>query len=385
MNGRPAWADAELSAKLEALAAGGENQEVELKRELDQLRDIAREIAAFATTNAGIILIGVDDDGVIVGVEKGLDATERDTLASRIEGICASAVRPHVRPGLRFGLVGDKVVAAIDVAKGSAPIYYANSIPCLRQLTSARAMSPDEVIDQVLAWDEDRRGTSPLQVFIKKLDTVLVGADLALHAFTTRLGEAKRSAQDELSAMSEQSRALAATTPQDAPPALPDLEALADDLFALAAWRPHANGSRLETEARVQEVEGRLETLRARWLAPGSFPPRHDEAQRDAIRAAARRLASFAARIDKAPEQFTASDIQQEAGALGLEVFSLASSRFGMGDAESIARLREIGAALREMEVRSTRMDGGRSETRLRADIRRTSETLNAWTTALEV
>ncbi len=45
----------------------GEGQTVEFKREFTT--DVGKEIVAFANTDGGVIIIGVDDDGRIVGVE----------------------------------------------------------------------------------------------------------------------------------------------------------------------------------------------------------------------------------------------------------------------------------------------------------------------------
>jgi len=74
----------------------GEGQTIEFK--LDSERDftdvIAKAIGAFANTNDGIILIGVSDDGSIVGVR---DDPKR--VEERVMGICRSRCNPV--PALR--------------------------------------------------------------------------------------------------------------------------------------------------------------------------------------------------------------------------------------------------------------------------------------------
>ena len=71
----PGWAEAAMSAELPLIAASGERQEVEFKAELPkQVSDLAKEIAGFATSNPGRILIGIGDDGTIVGLA---DCAER--------------------------------------------------------------------------------------------------------------------------------------------------------------------------------------------------------------------------------------------------------------------------------------------------------------------
>ncbi|MBA7526112.1 hypothetical protein ES705_18272 [subsurface metagenome] len=62
------------------LIKNGENQQVEFKEEEVKADKLAKELVAFANTNDGIILMGVDDEGNIKGVDdtKGFEGTIRD-------------------------------------------------------------------------------------------------------------------------------------------------------------------------------------------------------------------------------------------------------------------------------------------------------------------
>ncbi|MDZ7691631.1 MAG: ATP-binding protein [Balneolaceae bacterium] len=51
------------------LAQTGEGTYLEFKRTIPSAEKIAREIAAFANTNGGTLLVGVDDDKSLVGVK----------------------------------------------------------------------------------------------------------------------------------------------------------------------------------------------------------------------------------------------------------------------------------------------------------------------------
>lgn len=62
------------------LISEGENSRVEFKRKFTTYEKIARELIAFANSKGGIILIGVDDNGEIVGVN-----SEKETEALLIE------------------------------------------------------------------------------------------------------------------------------------------------------------------------------------------------------------------------------------------------------------------------------------------------------------
>ena len=59
----------------------GEDSTIEFKRELPHRESLAEEIAAFANASGGVILIGVDDDSTIVGMDRqDLDRTEKTVL-----------------------------------------------------------------------------------------------------------------------------------------------------------------------------------------------------------------------------------------------------------------------------------------------------------------
>ena len=52
-----------------SLIAQGESKTLEFKRELPRFEQIAKTVIAFANTSGGKLLIGVDDNGSLVGVD----------------------------------------------------------------------------------------------------------------------------------------------------------------------------------------------------------------------------------------------------------------------------------------------------------------------------
>lgn len=139
------WANAQLSADLPGLASGGENETVEFKREMPkQVRDLAKEIAAFASTNGGKILLGVDDDGTIVGIHNAHDPTIRDEYGLRVVGLC-QVIDPPVRPDLSWASADGACVLVITVEKGSEPLYYVDSRAYIRHGTASRPATPAEI------------------------------------------------------------------------------------------------------------------------------------------------------------------------------------------------------------------------------------------------
>ncbi len=71
-----------MNAKqLRAVIEQGENNTVEFKRKFSDFEKIAKELIAFANTRGGLLLIGVDDDGSIVGVDSEKHEIELVTTA----------------------------------------------------------------------------------------------------------------------------------------------------------------------------------------------------------------------------------------------------------------------------------------------------------------
>jgi len=70
------------------LVSQGEGLRIEFKRLVHSAPKIARSITAFANTSGGVILIGVDDDRRIVGIQ-----SEKETLQ-----VIDEALRYHIEP-----------------------------------------------------------------------------------------------------------------------------------------------------------------------------------------------------------------------------------------------------------------------------------------------
>ncbi|WP_093088515.1 AlbA family DNA-binding domain-containing protein [Sphingobium sp. AP50] len=84
-------------------------------------------MAGFATSRAGRIFLGIEDDGAIARI-KGCDTHDgHNGIRSCIEGI-VKTVRPHVHVRLSFATAAGRIVVALDVAKGKQPIYYSKDI-----------------------------------------------------------------------------------------------------------------------------------------------------------------------------------------------------------------------------------------------------------------
>ena len=133
----------------------GECQKVELKRELSESDKLAKEIAAFSTSNKGRIYIGVSNDGDIIGIstiDNINNTLQKDDFLRKLRGI-VSKVKPRVITRIDFFQYNNRIITLINVEKGSEKIYYINHIPYIRDNDESRPAEPEEV-DKLYGIDE---------------------------------------------------------------------------------------------------------------------------------------------------------------------------------------------------------------------------------------
>lgn len=75
--------------ELQEIISGGENSEVEFKRDDLENHSLARELVAFSNFGGGMVLLGVEDDGQVSGLTR-----------PKLEEWVMTACRDKVRPGL---------------------------------------------------------------------------------------------------------------------------------------------------------------------------------------------------------------------------------------------------------------------------------------------
>ena len=78
--------------EIQAFVNEGENQHLEFKKKVAHPEKIVREIVAFANTEGGRLLIGVDDNGIISGVK----------FAEEDKFVLEKAIVDFCRPRVRF-------------------------------------------------------------------------------------------------------------------------------------------------------------------------------------------------------------------------------------------------------------------------------------------
>jgi len=107
-----------LKVELYEIIANGENSGTEFKRDDIRPEQLAKEIVAMANLNGGKILIGVEDDGTISGIQRSdLEIWIMDTVFRRY-------VHPMLVPYYEeITLDDEKKVAVISFDQGNAKPY----------------------------------------------------------------------------------------------------------------------------------------------------------------------------------------------------------------------------------------------------------------------
>lgn len=108
--------------QLQDLCGRGETLQVEFKRGgFSRLKDsaIVEAVVCLANGEGGILLLGVDDDGRIMGLEpRHGDVTDPDRLAAMI----LNKTEPNIAPAVELVATDGVEVAVIDVRKAGSPI-----------------------------------------------------------------------------------------------------------------------------------------------------------------------------------------------------------------------------------------------------------------------
>ena len=118
----------------------GEDSTIEFKRELPERKELSDEMAAFANASGGVILIGVGDNGEIVGIDReSLDGAEKTVVE-----ICQDSIAPPVHIVTEKRRIDEKNVIKVDVSRSPFVHRSANGY-FVRQGSTKREMTTEQL------------------------------------------------------------------------------------------------------------------------------------------------------------------------------------------------------------------------------------------------
>ena len=128
-----------LSELIEKIALG-EDSIIEFKSQLSSRDSLADEITAFANAKGGVILMGVEDNGDIVGIENSQLNEDEKTVIE----VCRDSITPEVNIFTEKLLIDDKNILKIEVPH-SLFVHKSPKGYFMRQGSSKREMPPEQL------------------------------------------------------------------------------------------------------------------------------------------------------------------------------------------------------------------------------------------------
>ena len=122
----------------------GENSRVEFKQDTIHQESLLQEIVAFANTEGGRIIFGIQDETFhIIGLTK----KQTDDIDKKIANITNDLIRPFLQIITDTTLIDNKLLLIITIPKGSNKPYNTKGAIYIRQGTTKRLLSDkDEIL-----------------------------------------------------------------------------------------------------------------------------------------------------------------------------------------------------------------------------------------------
>ena len=146
-----------------------ESSTLEFKRTLQKHDQIIKTIVAFCNQKGGRLIIGIENDGTIVGLAEDLVLETIEYLGKSIYEACI----PPIIPAVYAQRIGDKVVLVVQVSAGMNKPYYIKSLG-LEKGTYIRlgrsTIRANADIIQELQWQKQGRSYDTMPVYHASID-----------------------------------------------------------------------------------------------------------------------------------------------------------------------------------------------------------------------
>jgi len=122
--------------------SNGEDSYTQFKVDITNADKLAGEFVAFSNARGGLLLIGVDDDGAIVGLE----TKDIQKINQLIGNVVNSHITPPIYPLVKIENIEDKKIIVVEIDEGSNKPYSTNGGLYLTKAGSdKRKISPQEL------------------------------------------------------------------------------------------------------------------------------------------------------------------------------------------------------------------------------------------------
>ncbi|MEZ5534709.1 MAG: putative DNA binding domain-containing protein [Thiolinea sp.] len=127
--------------EIQTLIQQGENTQIEFKSAAARPESLAREIVAFANTLGGSLLIGVEDDGTITGIEPSLETW--------IANISRNNIIPALQLDVQEPQIDGKTICLVTVPKGEDRPYQTQDGKYWLRVGSTNRMATKEELSRL--------------------------------------------------------------------------------------------------------------------------------------------------------------------------------------------------------------------------------------------
>lgn len=134
------------TSELLELIEKGEDSQTQFKERFESIDALAAEICAFSNSNGGNIIVGVSDDGEIIGPKK----ENIKKLNEWVSSTCSQKIDPQVNVTTQNIKYQDKIVIVISVPMGSNKFYMANGKDIWVKIGADKRRAKREEIQRLL-------------------------------------------------------------------------------------------------------------------------------------------------------------------------------------------------------------------------------------------
>jgi ATP-dependent DNA helicase RecG len=158
--------------QLQSMLMSGESSTVEFKSEDVRAESLAGEIVSMANFAGGVILIGVEDNGKVQGVQRG-------DMETFIVNVCRNAIRPSILPRIEKMFHDNKLIYVVTIEPGDAVYSTATGKYFIRAGSTKQQPTQQELLRlfqkrNLLQFDESPVLSASLQsIAVPKVDAYL--------------------------------------------------------------------------------------------------------------------------------------------------------------------------------------------------------------------